>query len=216
MKNKAVPGRTTEDVSTSQNFNSPGPSIHKNVSLVNTTRLIKNSISNAQLLKQKIKSSNTSDKAQEFSSPKFIKRNNSETYKLGAKNKQAEFSHLQLEVSKSPNTNPINQKLKASKNYSIENKNESSTSSRLRISSAKNSTLSPAKNTSSIMTKSSTFKPSNELLHSDVKVKKFDDGRSLSTKIQTICASSDNTSSMRMKKKIEDKFKESKNMVKII
>jgi hypothetical protein len=177
--------------------------------------LIKNSLSKPQLLKPSYKPHNFSDKKQEFTSPKFIKRNNSETYKSNNnKSKNGESSQLQYENSKSPNAM---QKLKSENNYSLEKKSEGSYSTKIRVSSAKTSTLSPAKSNHSILAKSSTFKPS-EIYQSDIKIKNFDDLKNLA-KIQTISANSvgiTHSNSSRVKKNSEEKFKESKNMIKII
>ena len=181
--------------------------MQKNVSLINTTRLIKNSISNSQIVKTRFNphgNNNQSDRNKDFTSPKFIKRNNSETYKATNKMKVGDSSsHLQYENSKKKRT-------------------ETLSASKIRVNSAKTSTLSPTKINSSILTKStSTLKPTNELLHSsEIKIKHFEDIKSFS-KIQTISSTSmtkSHSNSSRVKKKVEEKYKESKNinMLKLI
>ena len=207
---KKVATKNSEEASNSQNCNSPQPVSHNNRAGLfsnNTTRLIKNSISNGQLTKAKFNTKNVSGK--DLPSPKYIKRNNSESHKTSTINKSKESSHLHYENLKNQAA-----ALKSSKEKSGFQDNSSST--KIRVSSAKNSTLSPTKS-NSVLTKSTNFKPS-EMLNSDVKINKFDDKSQ--SKIQTISTNTafiSHSNSSRVKKRTDEKHKESNtNMFKII
>jgi hypothetical protein len=163
---------------------------------------LKNSVSNGKT--SSIKVSNTLDKKKEFSSNKLIKRNYSETYKAFNQSKGGEGFNKNLEKNK---TN-INLKKKSQKNFSVENKSESTSISKARINSCKTSTLSPKKNSQTTTTKSSTFKPS-EVIQKEIKAKQLNQVKSLS-RIQTINVSSHNymkSNSSRIKMMIDENKK---------
>ena len=189
-------------MSSSNNFSSNLQSNYKQINLINSSRLLKNSVSNGKT--SSIKASNTLDKKKEFSSNKLIKRNYSETYKAFNQSKGGEAFNKNLEKNK---TN-INLKKKSQKNFSVENKSESTSISKARINSGKTSTLSPKKNSQTTAIKSSTFKPS-EVIQKEIKTKPLNQVKSLS-RIQTINVSSHNymkSNSSRIKMMIDENKK---------
>lgn len=179
---------------------------YKHLNQINSSRLTKNSISIGKSNKTNSISNKTSDKKKEFSSTKLIKRNYSETYKAFNQSKGGEAFNVNIEKSK-PN---IYLKKKSQKNFSIENKSESTSISKVRVNSGKTTTLSPKKSVKTIANKSSSFRPL-EHTRKDLNTKTLNQVKSLSS-FQTVSVSSHNftkSNSSRVKMRIDESKKNS-------
>ena len=138
------------------------------INISSSNRLIKNSVSNRQNANSNFNMNNISDRNKELSSPKFIKRNNSQTYKTTAKHNITKSP--QIIIDKINNNISVSSKKNLDKNLSIEKMTNSS--SKLRVNSAKINSISATKSNVNIVARSINLKQGDKIVQKEIKIKR--------------------------------------------